>query len=256
MNFITGTFTDIGTRKSTNQDSMLVLQAKSSRGNILFAAMCDGMGGLAKGEVASCAMVRTLERWFAQRLPSLLLENFKPETLWDEWGTLVRGASRKIEDYGKTLGVQLGTTCAAILVIGYSYYIMNVGDSRVYLLADNIYQLTKDQTFVQREVDAGRMTYEQSLTDTRRSVLLQCIGASSYVEPEYLCGQTIEGQVFLLCCDGFRHEIAPQEFYQELGPSQIADKEEMERKLGMLTRENIRRGEDDNISAILIKNVR
>lgn len=253
MDFMTGTFTDVGTRKKTNQDSMLVLQASSKKGNILFASMCDGMGGLAKGEVASCAMVRALEKWFAERLPELLLEGFDTETLWMEWGDLVRLTSQKISAYGSRLRVELGTTCSSILIIDHDYYIMNVGDSRVYLLSDNIYQLTKDQTYVQREVDAGRMTYEQSLVDPHRSVLLQCIGASRYVEPEFSYGQTVPGQVFLLCCDGFRHVITPQEFYQELKPKTVNSRKVMEKKLEKLTRLNIERGEDDNISAILVK---
>ena len=53
MNYLTATQTDIGTRKKTNQDSMIVMQAATDRGQVLLASVCDGMGGLAKGEVAS-----------------------------------------------------------------------------------------------------------------------------------------------------------------------------------------------------------
>ena len=254
MNFITGTYTDVGTRKKTNQDSMLVLQASTNQGNVLMASMCDGMGGLAKGEVASCAMVRALEKWFAERLPELILQGINKETMWMEWGDLVRLTSQKISAYGSSLRVELGTTCTTLLVIGNDYFLMNVGDSRAYLLSDNIYQLTKDQTFVQREVDAGRMTYEQSLVDPRRSVLLQCIGASPYVEPDFYYAQTVPGQAFLLCCDGFRHVISPEEFYRELNPNALTNRRVMEAKLRKFTELNISRGEDDNISAILIKN--
>lgn len=253
MKYLTATYTDIGTRKETNQDSMIVLQAQSSVGNILLAAMCDGMGGLAKGEVASAAMVRTLDKWFAERLPVLLQEGIKTDSLWQEWGDLVRFTSQRIAAYGSRLKVSLGTTCAALLIIEDRYYLMNVGDSRIYMIADNIYQLTKDQTYVQREVDAGRMSYEQSLRDPNMSVLLQCIGASPYVEPDFADGYTTSGQVFMLCCDGFRHVVTPQEFYQRFHPNVLTDKKVMERSLRETTKLNLARGETDNISAILVK---
>lgn len=253
MKYLTAAYTDIGTRKETNQDSMLVLQAGSPQGNIVFAAMCDGMGGLAKGEVASAAMVRTLDKWVAERLPGILEKGIVPDSLWREWGDLVRLTSQKIAAYGSRLNASLGTTCAAILIVEDKYYTMNVGDSRIYLIADMIYQLTKDQTYVQREVDAGRMTYEQSLVDPNMSVLLQCIGASPYVEPVFSEGRVQKDQIYMLCCDGFRHVVTPEEFYQAFHPSLMTDKNVMEQKLREITELNLKRGETDNISAILVK---
>ena len=64
--------TDTGRRKKINQDSMLVLEAETDRGNILFAAVCDGMGGLSKGETASAAMIRAFVNWFRNDLPALI----------------------------------------------------------------------------------------------------------------------------------------------------------------------------------------
>ena len=58
MYYLTAMHTDVGRRKKINQDSMLLLEAETDRGNILFAAVCDGMGGLSKGETASAAMIR------------------------------------------------------------------------------------------------------------------------------------------------------------------------------------------------------
>ena len=239
MNFLTATHTDVGTRKKTNQDSMIIMQAETKLGNVLFASVCDGMGGLAKGEVASAAMVNAFARWFEKDLPALLEQN----------------ASRLSALYGGVgdIHIALGTTAVGVLVIGEDYYTLNVGDSRVYLLADNIYQLTKDQTYVQREMDAGRMTFEQTLTDPQRSVLLQCIGASQIVRPVFSHGKTAAGHVFLLCCDGFRHVIAPQEFYQAFHPSQMTNEEIMKQRLVEMTHLNIERREDDNISALLVK---
>lgn len=253
MNYITATQTDIGTRKKTNQDSMIVMQAATDRGQVLLASVCDGMGGLAKGEVASAAMVRALENWFTQRLPKLLEEGVEEEKLWSQWKELIETTNQRIGDYGLRHHTALGTTCVAILIVDRDYYILNVGDSRAYLLADNIYQLTKDQTYVQREIDEGRMTYEQSLVDPQRSVLLQCIGASRLVNPVFHHGQYAPGTVFMLCCDGFRHVVLPEEFYQAFRPDLMRTQEIMRDRITDLIKLNIQRNEDDNISAILIK---
>lgn len=257
MKFLTASHTDVGTRKKTNQDSMIIMQAQTERGNILFASICDGMGGLAKGEVASAAMVNAFAGWFENSLPLLLEEaggdNIREESLWNQWSELIDSTSKTIERYGKNIHVALGTTATGVLIVDNDYYTLNVGDSRVYLLADNIYQLTKDQTYVQRELDAGRMTFEQTMTDPQRSVLLQCIGASSIVKPVFSHGKTAVGHVFMLCCDGFRHVIAPEEFYRAFHPAQMTSKLVMKQRLEQMTRLNIDRREDDNISAILVK---
>lgn len=253
MNYMTAAQTDIGTRKKTNQDSMIVMQAATDRGQVLLASVCDGMGGLAKGEVASAAMVRALEFWFTQKLPQLLEEGFEEEKLWTQWKVLVEETNERISNYGSTHHTALGTTCVAILLIDNKYYVLNVGDSRAYLLEDTIYQLTKDQTYVQREMDAGRMTYEQSLKDPYRSVLLQCIGASHIVNPVFNQGQFEPGTVFMLCCDGFRHVVLPEEFYQAFRPDLMKSTEIMKNRIADMIKLNIRRNEEDNISAILVK---
>lgn len=90
----------------------------------------------------------------------------------------------KIKQYGAGQGVNLGTTVVALLVTDRRYYLMNVGDSRAYLVNDKLIQLTKDQTFVGREIELGHMTIEQAKTDPRRNVLLQCVGASEIVNPD------------------------------------------------------------------------
>ena len=73
MNYLIAAQTDIGPVKKTNQDSYCIQTARSKRyGNLLFAVVCDGMGGLKKGEVASATVVARFTDWFAQSLPILL----------------------------------------------------------------------------------------------------------------------------------------------------------------------------------------
>ena len=253
MKFLTAVHTDVGLRKKTNQDSVLIMQADTGAGPVLLASVCDGMGGLAKGEVASAAMVRGLANWFTSSLPALLAGGFHADQLRLDWDALVQATARRISQYGANIHVDMGTTAAVFLVVGSDYYIMNVGDSRVYALTDQLYQLTKDQTYVQREIDMGRMTPDQAATDPQRNVLLQCIGASPVVQPDFFTGKLAPGQMYLLCCDGFRHVIQPQEIYQAMNPAVLADEDSMHGALVRLTELNKQRREEDNISAILIR---
>lgn len=254
MKFTSALHTDIGLRKKTNQDSLLLQEAYSSQyGEILFAVVCDGMGGLEKGELASAEVIRAMDQWFKRSLPQLLDGGFQPEALQQQWAALIQEQDRRITDYGDRYRLRLGTTLTALLLIGSRYYIVNAGDSRVYMLTDQVYQLTKDHTLVQMEVDQGRLTPEQAEADSRRNVLSQCIGASDGVFPDFFSGELGSGQVFLLCCDGFRHVITPSEMYRELNWRGLKRESIMQERLVQLTELNKERGETDNISAILIR---
>lgn len=254
MKFISGCYTDIGTRKSTNQDSMLLLHADTPQGEAVFASVCDGMGGLAKGEVASSDTIYALSNWFRTKFPELIAGGaLNAEELRRQWMELMRDQDSRISRYGAQNGWKLGTTLVCLLIYNGQYYVGNIGDSRAYLLSDQIYQITHDHTVVQRKLDQGLITFEQAMSDPQRSVLLQCIGASDYVEPDFFGGAVYPDQSFLLCCDGFRHVIAPGELFESLRAQRCPSTEAIEQNLYQLTELNKNRGETDNISAIVIR---
>lgn len=257
MHFFTAVHADAGIRKKKNQDSVLVMEAETGRGNVIFASVCDGMGGLSRGETASAAMVNAFRKWFGTNLPGLVQsmqsEIFGREQLWRQWSSLIEKTSSCIEAFGRKNHISLGTTAVGLLVCGDCYYTLNVGDSRVYLLTDTIFRLTKDQTFVQQEVDAGRMSPEESMTNPYRNVLLQCIGAGEAVRPVFGYGRAVPGQVFLLCSDGFRHVVSEEEIYRAFSPAEMTGEEIMKRRLFRMTGLIKERRENDNISAVLIR---
>ena len=71
MNFIVTGNTDIGLTKSTNQDSMSIKIINTKQGRMVLVVLCDGMGGLDKGEVASASVVRAFDKWVREALPEL-----------------------------------------------------------------------------------------------------------------------------------------------------------------------------------------
>lgn len=232
---------------------MLIEQAKTEHGNVLFAAVCDGMGGLQKGELASSVLTRRLSSWFYNEFPAIFYNGFRADDLRISWENLVTEMNLRIQDYSVRNGLGMGTTCVAFLAFEQDYYIMSVGDSRVYLISDQVYQLTKDQSYVQREVDLGHMTPAQAAVDPQRSVLLQCIGASPVVEPDFFAGQMQENQCYMLCSDGFSHMITPQEIFDCLGPMTAVNTDVIKNNLVYLTETVKVRGEKDNISALLVR---
>ena len=243
MEFLAAQHTDIGTCKGTNQDSICIMEAQTGDGNVLFAAVCDGMGGLEQGEVASAAQ--------------LVGPDPVSEVRWC-WDRMFKRVNQQLAAYGRQHRIHMGTTATALVVLpNGSYLIGHVGDTRVYRISDqHIRAVTEDQTMVAREVQQGRLTPEEAEADPRRSVLLQCIGASRIVEPVYYSGRVVPDECWLLCSDGFRHEISAQEIQEALRPESNRSEADMERHLRTLVETDKDRMEQDNISAILIRTVK
>ncbi len=251
MHFVAIADTDIGISKNTNQDSILIKYAKFDEGEVLMAVVCDGMGGLAKGELASATVIRAFNNWFDEDLPYQLV-NADMNVIGGKWDLMLKTLNSKIGEYGKSRNESLGTTFSGILFINDRYLIVHVGDTRVYYLGSSMSQLTTDHTFVAREIDRGTMTLEQSKTDKRRNLLLQCVGASPVVDPQVLVGKTNSG-AYMICSDGFRHEITEQEMFESLKPVNLINKEAMHSNVRYLINQVKKRNERDNISVVLIK---
>lgn len=255
MNFTIWASTDVGIRKETNQDSISLMVAQTPAGKCCFAIVCDGMGGLADGEVASATVIREFRRWFEESFPLILAEGGNIEdTIATEWDVLCSRLNSTIKANGAARNIRLGTTITTALLYNGRYIIMNVGDTRAYeITKSGIRQITDDQTFVNREVKAGRMTPEEAMVDDRRNVLLQCIGASDSVYPDMFYGDIQSDSVYMLCVDGFRHEISSEELAYYFSPLILRNKDDMKKSCDYLISENKRRYEQDNITVGLIR---
>ncbi|WP_043932375.1 PP2C family protein-serine/threonine phosphatase, partial [Bacillus sp. EB01] len=212
-----------------------------------------GMGGLAKGELASASVVKAFSTWFEEELPEQLkVGNW--EDIRYRWERIIKEQNHRIGEYGRRERIQLGTTLTALLLIDDQFMLVaHVGDSRVYRINEKLQILTEDQTVVGREVRRGNMTPEQARRDPRRNVLLQCIGASKLVEPQYIFGRPVPGEVYLMCSDGFRHTITADEIYRAFKPDELHGETEMIRRSKGMVELNKQRQETDNISVLLVK---
>lgn len=254
MTYAAANYTDVGIRKKTNQDSFAQRIIDTPWGEAVFTVVCDGMGGLSKGELASKVLVLRLCDWFDRRFTDEILEgSFSIDSVYEDWSSIIRNTNRDLGAYGEKNGLMLGTTVSALLMFRDIFYIVHVGDSRVYELSDRVRILTKDQTFVAREIAAGRMTPEAAKTDPRRSVLLQCVGASPAVEPDFVTGHVRQNAVYFVCSDGFRHQITEKEILENLGPGAVQDEKGMRYGCVYLTELVKNRRETDNITVAAVR---
>lgn len=254
-------YTDIGTTKKSNQDSYCIKIADTDIGQVALVAVADGMGGLQKGELASGFVIQILSDWFENDFKdSLEIMNNSvtglESVLTGQWSGLVQDLNLKIMKYGMENRMSLGTTLTAMLTIGARYSIIHVGDSRVYEITDDgvVSQMTEDQTFVHREIKAGRMTIEEAAVHPKRNVLLQCIGSSKSVVPQVVHGNVQKNACYLLCSDGFRHMISDDDLLVLQSCSGSAGFEK-EAKLALknITEKDKIAGESDNITAAVLR---
>ena len=253
MKYFASASTDVGIVKNTNQDSVCIKIAEvEGKGQVALAMVCDGMGGLAKGELASATVIRRFSEWFEKELPSVV-NSYSWNDLASKFTNMVKELNYKILEYGKGAEINLGTTLSLMLIIEDKYMIVHVGDSRIYEISNGVHQLTEDQTFIRREIKAGRMTPQEAKTHPKRNMLLQCVGASREVNPDVTFGDIKADCVYLFCSDGFRHVISDDEMYENFKPLKINSIEDMKNNSEYLINVVKKRNERDNITVALLK---
>jgi protein phosphatase len=233
----TGAVTDVGRVRTNNEDQLLVTES-------LFA-VADGMGGHAAGEVAAQVAVDTLRDAFA--------ENPTAQGLVDAIRQANMNVIARAESDAATRG--MGTTaCAAALVPGDDdeggelIVIVNVGDSRAYLLRDGeLSQITEDHSVADELMRAGQLSEEEAAVDRRRHVLTRVLGMDASIVPDRFDIDPYRGDRILLASDGLTNEVPDAELASIL--RRIGDPGEAARELVRVAKNN---GGADNITVIVI----
>lgn len=244
MRYISSYYTDKGKRKGENQDSMLISQAKYQGQDIMFAAVCDGMGGLQNGEIASAAVIVWLSKWFRSCFECLTEQEDFEDALYGSWELLLQDIHKKLRKYGQAHELRMGTTLTAMLLWREDYYIAHVGDSRIYEMKDQVIQLTGDQILAQ---------LDNADKNTGKHILTQGIGCSAAIRPAYYSGKAKEDAIYLLCTDGFRKQIGRAELQETFSTDRLNCEEKMTEQLQSIAKLVLERGERDNMSAISIR---
>lgn len=252
-NYITYSATDIGTVREKNQDTIGVLVNIHQDINAALGIVCDGVGGLQEGEYASVTTYARFVEWFQYEFCQLIWEKNFEELLKNRWLKLVENHNRYLFEYALSNNTKLGTTLTAILLFRNKYYTIQVGDSRAYVITDEVEQLTEDQSLVAKEVRDGIITKEQAKNDPRQNILLQSIGYSKNITPDFNSGFMKPGASYVICSDGFYHHVEEKEFVQYLYNPQENDTSKIKERIDYIIDSIKKRGERDNISVAFIK---
>ena len=239
------TLTDIGKVRSENQDCIrLILNTSPTFGVIV---LCDGMGGARAGSIASDLAVRTFHTFLNENLSDK--KNKEPlADLMLQAACLANLAvfTRANED-ADCAG--MGTTLVAIAVKGRNSCVINVGDSRAYLISDGaITQITSDHSYVEDMVRKGLITREQAAIHPRRNIITRVLGVDEAVECDIFTPTVKKGDILLLCSDGLSNTLSDKEILE------ISKKSKSLREISkMLVDLSLTRGAPDNVTVGLLQ---
>lgn len=252
MDFVISAATDVGIKRTVNQDSLFVRKLHTASGKMVFAVLCDGMGGLKYGEFASATLIEAFTDWMYTSLPKLAQRQLEDHIIREQWSAVINAQNSKIRDFGAQNNCSVGSTITALLLTENRYFILNIGDSRAYEIASQVVQLTYDHTVVANEVRLGNLTPEQAALAPGQNVLTKCVGVEESVYPDMFFGDTRRNAVYLLCSDGFRHKLSAEEMRGYLMPDDCQSISEIKNREEYLIELNKQRGETDNISVLTI----
>ena len=252
MRFIYCCQTDTGTERKNNQDSLVVKSRVTREHTVVLAAVCDGVGGLACGGMASRKAADMLSNWFDYELPQIMVQPDAGEAIRYRFRQAVQNISGEIYYNNLKQQITSATTLTALVLWDNQYLIGHAGDSRIYEIGRTVRQLTKDHSWVAKEVSEQRMTEEQARRDPRKNIIFKCAGAEPDMEPDILKGTVRENIMFVLCTDGFWHHIRPEEWKMYFSPAAHLTEKELSENLYYMTEQVKFRGESDNITAIAI----
>jgi protein phosphatase len=251
--------TDVGRTREHNEDSFVVVDLETddasrpegtrthrigARGAIFMVA--DGLGGAAAGEVASELAVNTVHEELRERWVK------GSGTGPNDFAAAIKAAAETANSRIFSYAVEhpesrgLGTTATLAGLLGDTLYLAQVGDSRAYLVRDGVArQLTRDQSLMQRLVDAGELTQDEADRSERRNIILQALGPEPSVKIDLTHQRLSRGDVLVLCTDGLSGLVKTEEIAEVI--TQIPDLADACREL--VDRAN-EQGGPDNITVI------
>lgn len=195
--------TDIGTVRQTNQDAC----SCGLIGNqMAWGIVCDGMGGVSGGSIASSLALKTIK----DELSTNLNEKSKPREIESLMKTAIQKANSTIYKTASEMPELkgMGTTAVILIADGKNLYVAHVGDSSAYIKSEGeIIKLTKDHSYVQNLVDLGQITEEEAKVHPKRNIITRAIGVGDEVQCDYGSHTFKEGDIAIACTDGLTNYV-------------------------------------------------
>ena len=217
--------TDVGRTREHNEDSFLVADLSAGtvaeqaeavtytlgpRGALFMVA--DGLGGAAAGEIASGMAVDIVLQELRRTWVSA--PAMDPATFAHALKKACDLANTRIYEYAMKNPDHrgLGTTATIAGLLGNTLYLVQVGDSRAYIVREGVaQQITKDQSLMQRLIEAGELTAEEAEQSERRNIILQALGPEPVVKIDLTHQPVRRGDLLVLCTDGLSGQVRKEE---------------------------------------------
>lgn len=238
-------FTDTGNIRQNNEDSFII---KEFGKNLIAAVVADGMGGHKGGVEASSFASSEIMNTIEKNSESFIkYTDIQKQKFLKNAVVKVNKALYKKSKEDQTLS-GMGTTLVVCIIYNNSYYVANVGDSRLYVISDDIKQITKDHSFVNELLDMGAISIEQAKNHPNKNVITRAVGTEESVEADTYTGSINKKDAILICTDGLTNMVDDNTILTVV--KDIKSPQKVTEKLVMLAKEN---GGTDNITAVVIK---
>lgn len=204
--------TDKGAIRKENQDCVLVTEIRAK--NCLAAVVCDGMGGMHGGKLASELAVSAFMADFRK---NLLRCTEKTPDLAALLQNACAVANRVVYQYScsNTECAGMGTTIVAVALRGGMAAILNIGDSRAYQITRRgIVQITKDHSLVEEMVDRGELSRAEARSHPKKNFITRALGVDAQVQADCFSVRLRPGERLLLCSDGLSNTLPDETLYR------------------------------------------
>lgn len=231
--------TDKGRKRNNNQDSIFISDTPVGPLPNLYI-VADGMGGHAAGDFASRYAI------------SVVIDFIRKSTVVNPISLLRRAlvyASNELfkeadKDKDK---MGMGTTMVVAVIVDKKLYVANIGDSRLYLINDDIKQITMDHSLVEELIRSGQLERNKGRNHPEKNIITRAMGSRDEAMPDFFEIDIAEGDKILLCSDGLSNMVEDDEIRDIIQDNSSLD----DAVSSLISRANYYGG-NDNISVVIV----
>ncbi len=202
--------TDKGHVRDSNQDAYAVGEFSDE---VVWAVVCDGMGGAAGGNIASALAVKVI----SDKINVSYREQMRDSSIKNMLDSALNAANVEVFDMSESKHELkgMGTTVVCAIVKDGQAYIAHAGDSRAYILKNGkIFQITTDHSIVQDLLDKGKITSEQALNHPNKNIITRAVGVDKNIEIDFDQIDLDDDTTLLLCTDGLSNYVSDSEILE------------------------------------------
>ena len=234
--------TDVGRVRAMNQDACA---AGEFPDGMVWAVVCDGMGGAASGDVASATAVKII----SERIQNSYREGMQANSVRSLLFSAIEAANAVVYEMScaNPAFSGMGTTVVASILREDAVYIAHAGDSRAYRITGGMMnQLTRDHSMVQVMVDRGQITPSEAREHPRKNIITRALGVDEHILIDFCEEPFLSGDILLICTDGLTNAVEDDEICR------IALSSDIGQAADSLVEKANENGGQDNITVVMI----